>query len=340
MAMVGVLAVAFRFTMLQMPIMGLGAFSHDLRFSAQKFCRTRWTYNLWHVRSRLIQSNHPYITTLPTLLSSLPNPNDEKSAAIFEDSEENVWEEVDDGDEQHEESDENPTAEINDDMLSVEFQEWSQSLTKAVEFLVRKRDSLCNEVKKAEKLESTIQRAQLITSNMYLFPTGVTSAVVQDWENEGKELLLTLDESYKSASAEADALFQQARKLKRGSAIVKDLLQETNEALSMLEEINVDLNSCRLSEDYTIEENKLRLLQDRLIRTSRQTGFVIPSEKCSPAGTSSQKRSPKKPALGTPASNIRKLTSPGGCIVLVGRNRRGNEYLTFTIARGDDMWMQ
>jgi predicted ribosome quality control (RQC) complex YloA/Tae2 family protein len=47
-----------------------------------------------------------------------------------------------------------------------------------------------------------------------------------------------------------------------------------------------------------------------------------------------------KPALGTPASNIRKFTSPSGCTVLVGRNRRGNDYLTFSIAKGNDIWMQ
>jgi hypothetical protein len=36
---------------------------------------------------------------------------------------------------------------------------------------------------------------------------------------------------------------------------------------------------------------------------------------------------------------VRKLTSPAGCTVWVGRNRRGNEYLSFQVARGSDVWM-
>jgi predicted ribosome quality control (RQC) complex YloA/Tae2 family protein len=34
------------------------------------------------------------------------------------------------------------------------------------------------------------------------------------------------------------------------------------------------------------------------------------------------------------------LTSPAGCTIVVGRNRRGNEYLTFNMARGNDIWLQ
>jgi hypothetical protein len=54
---------------------------------------------------------------------------------------------------------------------------------------------------------------------------------------------------------------------------------------------------------------------------------------------SNKKRPAKTPKVGTPASNLRKRQSPGGCTVMVGRNRRGNEHLSLTIGRGNGIWM-
>ncbi|KAL7569882.1 hypothetical protein ACA910_008549 [Epithemia clementina (nom. ined.)] len=266
--------------------------------------------------------------------------DDEVYSTGFNDRIDNSWEETDVGDPGF---DEDPTLQHVGDPLLDEYTKWSRSVMKTVESLVRKRESLSNELKKAKNVEETTRRGQLITSNMYLFTNGVRSAIVNDWDDEGKELQLTLDDSYDSASAEADALFQQARKLKRGSAIVKDLLKQTNEALSTLDDIAVDLKAC-LSLNGAVEEDMFRLIQNKLIRTTKTTGFSPLLDDDGPVSSSKSKTSSlagnkRKPDLGTPASNIRKLKSPGGCIVLVGRNRRGNEHLTFSVARGDDIWM-
>lgn len=222
--------------------------------------------------------------------------------------------------------------------LMEEYQDWSKSLRKTIKALEKKRNSLQSEYEKAQGVEDTVSRAQLLVSNLYLFTPGVKTATVQDWENDGIDVELTLNSKYDTANAEADALFAQARKLKRGSQIVKELLEETAEAWDVLQEAQADLESACVQNE--VDQGRLALVQDRLERSARKTKFQAPT--ASESGSKSQAKSNRrqtKPETGSPQSNIRKLMSPGGCIVLVGRNRRGNEHLSLSIARGNDVWM-
>jgi predicted ribosome quality control (RQC) complex YloA/Tae2 family protein len=135
--------------------------------------------------------------------------------------------------------------EEDEDQLRQEFSAWSAALDKAINAMERKQTSLKSELKKAEDVEKTVTRAQLIVSNLYLFTKpSIKTAIVQDWENDGKEVELVLDPQYDSASAEADALFAQARKLKRGSLVIADLLEETERLLDSLRDAENDLNTC------------------------------------------------------------------------------------------------
>jgi predicted ribosome quality control (RQC) complex YloA/Tae2 family protein len=218
--------------------------------------------------------------------------------------------------------------------LMEEYHKWTGALQKAMNNLEKKQKSLQSELEKAQSVEETMARAQLLVSNLYLFPTpNVREATVQDWENDGKEVVLKVDPQYESANAEAEALFDRARKLKRGSKVVKELLTETDQAFEMLQDAQLDLTSAYDADTSDIDEGRLRLVQDRLLRSAKQTKFQLPSE----SNKSSRNKQQRPPA--SPYSNIRKLKSPGGCTVLVGRNRRGNEYLSFQVARGNDIWM-
>ena len=228
--------------------------------------------------------------------------------------------------------------------LVQEYEAWYVALNEALKKLRKKHQSLESELVKAQNVEDTVRRAQLLVSNLYLFPKGTKSAWIPDWENGGVEIEVELDPQYESASAEADALFAQARKLKRGSQVVQSLLEETTTAIVTLEDTKLDLESARTSETE-IDEGRLALVKERLTRSARSTNFQIPDPSTigSDNGQGSRSKAPRfsssKPELGTPASNIRKLASPGGCTVWVGRNRRGNEYLSLTLARQDDIWM-
>lgn len=220
-----------------------------------------------------------------------------------------------------------------------EHQAWTKALEKTIGALEKKRRSLQSEYEKAQGVEDTVARAQLLVSNLYHFTPGVKTATVQDWENDGAEVELTLNPKYSTANEEADALFAQARKLKRGSQVVKELLEESEVAFDLLCDARSDLESVCVDDE--VDQGRFALIQDRLKRSERTTKFQAPSLEA-PTGSKSNSRAnrrPSKPEIGSPQSNIRKLMSPGGCIVLVGRNRRGNEHLSLAIARGNDIWM-
>lgn len=227
--------------------------------------------------------------------------------------------------------------EDDDAQLIQEFSAWSAALDKALNAMERKQTSLKSELKKAEDVEKTVTRAQLIVSNLYLFTKpSIKTAIIQDWENDGKEVELILDPQYDSASAEADALFAQARKLKRGSRVIGDLLEETERLLDLLRDCENDLNAC-LSGDE-VDEDKFRHVQNRLQRTSSKTKFCEPSNDVGQSSSDKKSRTTRH-RRSIAETCVRRLKSPGGCIVWVGRNRRGNEYLSFQVARGNDIWM-
>ena len=235
-------------------------------------------------------------------------------------------------------------------LLRWEWEQWSRALEKALSGLEKKRNSLQQEIVKAERLESLQRRAQLLQTYRYLF-TSSDQATVQDWET-GEDVVLVLDSTtYSSIGEEIDGLYAQSKKLKRGKQIVASLLDETTAAWNVLMNLKRDLEACLPSLEVgitpPIDIELFRLVQDRLVASSRHTNFLPPNDLVDGSETSStkavvsqkSKSASRKPTLGSPSSNIRKVTSPAGCTIFVGRNRRGNEYLSLTVARGTDVWM-
>jgi predicted ribosome quality control (RQC) complex YloA/Tae2 family protein len=293
--------------------------------------------------------------------SSTPSFRDETKSSFWDEPD---HEEEQDQDFRGDDGDDDDDEDQEISGLLQEYQSWSTALNHAIKNLKKKRTSLESELQKAQGMEETVARGQLLVSNLWLFAPGVQSATIQDWEQDGQEVELMLNPQYASASAEADALFAQARKLKRGSQVVSDLLETTAKAWELLQEARVDLDSALVMEEETseddeddddddddvVDEGRFGLVQDRLLRTSKTTNFQVPitsedtttpkrSQRQSSSSSNSSQRRIRKPDIGSPASNVRKLMSPGGCIVLVGRNRRGNEHLSLNLARGNDIWM-
>ena len=227
----------------------------------------------------------------------------------------------------------------------------TKGVTKALTAIERKNASLQRELDKAQSLEGTMSRANLIISNLYRLPPGTTTATVEDWDNDGESVELMLNtKEYSSAQEEADALFAMARKMKRGSAVIEGLMEDSVEVEQLLRDAMMDLdaaagNDSEDDDDIDIDEGMLVLIQERLERTSSRTGFKLPS--IDDGGSSNKRRQRQQQQSGGNASQrkrrreptYRHLTSPSGLKVLVGRNRRDNEAICFQEARQDDVWM-
>ena len=217
----------------------------------------------------------------------------------------------------------------------------NNAVQSALEGVSRKNASLERELAKALSLEETVKRANLIVSNLYRLPPGTTSAEVEDWENGGQILQLELNiKEYYSAQEESDALFAMARKMKRGSKVVEELMQSSLEGEQVLREAMLELESLTILDDRDLNEGILISIQERLERSNKKTGFRSPdidetSEKL-PSCMKTSRRSNDKVGKGP---NPRQLTSPSGHRVLVGRNRRDNEAICFQLSKPTDIWM-
>jgi len=244
------------------------------------------------------------------------------------------WNE-DDGADSSDSDEEFSDGEDTDGDNDVLFQQLSASVQKTLENALSKQSALQRELEKAKSLEETMYRANLIISNLWQLPSGTERAVVQDWENDGKEIELILDgKKYSDFKEESDALFSAARKMKRGSAIVSGLLAEVEEAIQILQDSALDLEATQ-DEDDDIIQGRIELVLGRLERTASKTGFVMQS---SETGQLRKRRNPKSSTSTRAQPTFRKFLSPNGCIVLVGRNRRDNEAICFQVAKGDDIW--
>lgn len=234
------------------------------------------------------------------------------------------------------------------------YEKLHRELVKAISSNQRKHQSLSKELEKAQQAENLQHRADLLIANLYLFKTkGVQSITVQDWDN--KEIILSINTSaYNTAQEEAQDLYEKAKKMKRGSIIVSQLLQESMHKNSDLEILLKELQG--LQKNVTLSEeaagaheqkeiiSRLNQVEERIEVFSKKYDLIRPRL---------QNTSNNKQLLGdrTPwngrSSNKTKLAqqhacrnfrSPCGLTVLVGRNKRGNEYLSFHAARGNDVW--
>jgi predicted ribosome quality control (RQC) complex YloA/Tae2 family protein len=206
-----------------------------------------------------------------------------------------------------------------------------ESVQSAMINLNKKTISLQRELEKAQSLEDTMWRANLIVSNLYQLPPGTTSIEVQDWENDGKVVELVLNtKEYSSAQEESDALFALARKMKRGSNVVAELLKDSLDAEECLkdglyllagstnvrfEDITFDVIS-----EAQIDEGELVLIQEKLERTSKKTGFKSPNLEALLNTNASSNKETKRSDIQNQKSqretrykpNPRELMSPSG----------------------------
>lgn len=227
----------------------------------------------------------------------------------------------------------------------------SSSLEKANESNNKQRKSLMSELIKAQDAESMMHRANLITSNLYRLPPGTTSCNVEDWEKDGELVELQFDtDKFSSPSEEAEALFDKARRMKRGSTVVQDLLETNHRAEQILTTASKRLHDIHFSvHEHSAEGDKADVvmaacedileLQRELLKSQKATKFKLLSVQ----GSNS---SGKKPTTNSPKRSQNKKPSPrtfispySGLQILVGRNRRDNEYLSLQVARQSDLWL-
>jgi predicted ribosome quality control (RQC) complex YloA/Tae2 family protein len=115
--------------------------------------------------------------------------------------------------------------------------------------------------------------------------------------------------------AQAERLFKRAAKLERAARFIPQRREQLREDLAFVDQLAYDL--AQAANQPEIVAVRAALVNARLL----------------PAG----KR--QSPTDGTRPTGPLRMTSPTGFEILVGRNARQNEQVTFKLAGGEDLWL-
>ncbi len=172
-------------------------------------------------------------------------------------------------------------------------------------------------LQQSERAEEYRQKGNLLMAHLHLVQPGMKSITLKDFETEA--LITIALEPEKNAIRNAQALYKQHQKRKRARGAVEPLLREVQTEIRYLQQVQAAL---RQLETYSTPED-LRTLEE--IREELVTQKYIEDYQ--------YRKSPQQPE-----SQPYSYYTPSGFELLIGRNNRQNEQLTFRTAGDYDLW--
>lgn len=185
---------------------------------------------------------------------------------------------------------------------------WRTQLAEARNRLARKRDALAQSLPPIEEIE----RLRLCGEMILVYASQIRAhQSVLKAETEAGEIEIALDPNL-SAIENAQKYFKEYHRAKDAAERVPALLAQANTEVEYAEQMLNDLE---------LAENRAEI--DAVIVAAREAGLLAEAK---------QKVKPKP-------SVPRTFTSRDGLTILVGKNARQNEEITFRRARADDLWL-
>ncbi len=181
---------------------------------------------------------------------------------------------------------------------------------------------------KAQTFEKRLQQSE--QSDEYRTQADLLMAYLQEWEPGMEEIILADFETNepvkiklqpdKNAVQNAQKLYKQHQKLKRARTAVEPLLAEVNAEIDYLEQVEAaisQIDSYLEAEDLqALEEIREELIAQKYLEDSEY----------------------RRRGSNEATTNFHRHQTPSGFEVLIGRNNRQNDQLTFRVAGDYDLW--
>lgn len=190
-------------------------------------------------------------------------------------------------------------------------------LKNSIKRLERLKAKLQREYEEAEKSEEFKQCGELLLSNFSLIQKGKKSVrLVNYFDPLQREIDIPLNPNL-SPQRNAQRYFDKYNKAKRSRAILKARLRKQTEKLDSIREIEKSIyQASNPSQLQSVEEKmasydikvQIRTTSPRLAEKSKQAKYI-------------------------------QFKSSDGLVILVGKNSKANEYLTFKLAGDNDFWL-
>lgn len=164
------------------------------------------------------------------------------------------------------------------------------------------------------------EQADLLMANLHHWQSGMSTMTLPDFTTE-QPVIIPLNPE-KNAVQNAQAFYKQHQKLKRARHAIAPLLTAVNAEIHYLEQVEAaiaELETYQTAEDLnTLDEIRDELIQQHYLNDPEYRNANL---------------TPKDSQ-----SHPHRYTTPNGLEVLVGRNNRQNDQLTFRTAGDYDLW--
>jgi predicted ribosome quality control (RQC) complex YloA/Tae2 family protein len=210
------------------------------------------------------------------------------------------------------------TRQFNELVFSQLRHQLSQKLNNVLGKLRSKANTFKEKLQQSDRADSYRANADLLMAYLHLWEPGMKEMTLTDFET-GEPVTIPLEPD-KNAVVNAQILYKQHQKLKRAKLVVEPLLADVNEEIDYLEQVEaaiLQIETYQTSDDLqTLEEIRDELVSQKYLEDPdhRSRNNVEPS------------------------TNFRRSRSPNGFEILIGRNNRQNDQLTFRVANDYDLW--
>ncbi len=229
------------------------------------------------------------------------------------------------------------------------YHQLSQKLNNIINKLDRKANNFRQRLQQSEVAEVYRQQADLLMANLHQWQPGMKSIALADFIT-GKPIKLQLNPE-KNAVQNAQALYKQHQKLKRAKDTVLPLLTEVEAEINYLTQIKIALErldrttqapiTARSQWSETSEGSPLEFIRGTRPYENRsqqdlQALAEIRDELIEQKYLTTERQEENRTS-DQDSQPLRYLT-PSGIELLIGRNNRQNDILTFRTAVDYDLW--
>jgi predicted ribosome quality control (RQC) complex YloA/Tae2 family protein len=195
-----------------------------------------------------------------------------------------------------------------------EVHKLSSVVYRTLEKLKKRGKKIEEDFKQAERFEEYKRFGELLMMNKETIRKGATSVRLIDVFDPAHPMREIPLDSRLSAIRNAQVYFKKYKKAKDALSIIKKRKSETEDQIAHLEEIYTQL--LMPVEKINLEEQRQILIRLGLFRQTKSQTKRMKKREFSP----------------------RRFITKNGWEILVGRNNKENDYLTFKFAHPDDLW--
>ncbi|MEH2257168.1 Rqc2 family fibronectin-binding protein [Nostoc sp.] len=195
----------------------------------------------------------------------------------------------------------------------------SQKLNNILAKLRNKAQTFKTRLQQSDRADEYRQKADLLMAHLQNWQPGMKEIILADFDTNLPVAIALLPD--KNAVQNAQSLYKQHQKLKRARAAVEPLLLEVQTEIEYLEQVEAaiaQIDNYQTAEDLrALEEIREELIGQKYLEDPEY-----------------RSRSANEP----PSTNFHRYLTPNGFEVLIGRNNRQNDQLTFRVAGDYDLW--